>query len=132
MCDRGAIATREQGATRPTTREPREATREPRDGDHRDDMRDGHGSRHAAAAPPRMVDREASPSHFERVRPDEPWRFACPECDSISVDSLEKARVRHGHDAFSFYCRGCSQKLEYVLDRKTGGRVYDARSEPEE
>ena len=79
-----------------------------------------------------MVDREASPSHFERVRPDEPWRFACPECDSISVDSLEKARVRHGHDAFSFYCRGCSQKLEDVLDRKTGGRVYDARAEPEE
>lgn len=71
-----------------------------------------------------MVDREASPSHFERPDPEEPWRFACPDCGSSSVDTLEKAHVRDGHDQFTFYCRACSQKLEYVLDKKSGSQIY--------
>lgn len=72
-----------------------------------------------------MVDREATPSHFGRPLSDEPWRFNCPDCESTSVDSLDKSRVGHGHDEFSFYCQGCQQKLEYVIDKQTDSKVYN-------
>lgn len=79
-----------------------------------------------------MVDREATPAHFERPLSDEPWRFRCPECDSTAIDSLSKSRVRGGHDEFSFFCQGCSQKLEYIIDKRTDGRVYDIHTDAED
>lgn len=75
-----------------------------------------------------MVDREATPSHFERPDPNEPWRYECPDCGSTTVDSLQKSTVKHGHDEFSFYCQNCGQKLEYVIDRKTDQRVYQLQT----
>jgi transcription elongation factor Elf1 len=96
-----------------------------------DQIRPGATDRQIALAGhrPLMVDREASPAHFERPSPDEPWRFACPECGSSSVDALEKVHAKRGHDQFAFYCRGCGQKLEYIVDKKSDTHVYQWHSE---
>lgn len=71
-----------------------------------------------------MVDREATPSHYDRPDPDEPWRFVCPECRSPTIDSLKEKYVHGGHHQLTFYCRNCNEKLEYVIDQKSGKRVY--------
>ena len=76
-----------------------------------------------------MVDRESSPAHFDRPLSDEPWRFRCPECGSSAIDSLDRKRTRRGYDEFSFYCQQCTQKLEFVIDNKTGGKIYGVESD---
>lgn len=71
-----------------------------------------------------MVDRELTPSHHERPSPDEPWRFACPDCGSSAVDSLARSRIRGGHDEFNFYCQNCHEKLVAIIDKQTDSKIY--------
>lgn len=79
-----------------------------------------------------MVDREATPTHYERPLPDEPWRFECPDCGSSAVDSLQKAQIGAGPDEFNFYCQSCSQKLEYIIDKQSDTQIYGWQPDSED
>lgn len=43
-----------------------------------------------------------------RLEPDEPYRYACPDCESVRV----------GQDEEGYGCVNCGGRFDEVLDRK--------------
>lgn len=56
------------------------------------------------------------PGDSKRIDPDEPWRYACPDCGGTN---LEK-NVRVGP-----YCHDCTERKTFVVDKKTDAQVID-------
>jgi len=52
--------------------------------------------------------------------PSSPWRYRCPECDSVQVVARTMKRI-HGSTAETRYrCRKCESEFNRPLDKKTG------------
>lgn len=57
---------------------------------------------------------EAPPAkaHARHADPDEPWRYECTECGSVSVYTLPSG---------GYACVSCDTGLDAVRDKKHGG-----------
>lgn len=74
--------------------------------------------------------------YYDRPNPDEPWRYACPDCGSVTIDRTNRrgrpvpgkqyraggvGTMNANQDRTKrFYCQPCQERKARLVDRKTG------------
>ena len=53
----------------------------------------------------------------------DPWRFRCPECDSVLLRRISEPRHPACKEPKRFHCEGCGTYTDHRVDAKTGEMV---------
>lgn len=59
---------------------------------------------------------DVQPSCHSKPDPDEPWRYACPECESVNVQKATRNTYR---------CYRCRWRGDVLIDLRTKSEVHD-------
>lgn len=85
------------------------------------------------------LDTEAEEPDQQKPDPDEPWRYACPDCESVSIQRLIGGKRPHNETytfggrgkqaadadrAKHFRCKVCAERKAVVFDKKRQRNIH--------